>query len=430
MITSPIMSEARPPARPPEGAPLPREGRSWPELAQALRDLKRDDLDWRRGRHAAFVWHADDAVEQVAREAYALFMTENGLGLRVFPSLRRMETDVVAMVRHLLGGDAAVTGHLTSGGTESIFLATHAARQWARQQRPDVTEPEIVAPWSAHPAVSKAAHYLGMKVLRVPVGDGFRADVAAMAAAITPRTVMLYASAPTYSLGVIDPITELANLARTHGLWLHVDACVGGILGPFVRALGHPVPEFGLALPGVTSVSADLHKSGYTAKGASVVLFRTAEHQAAGRYDFDDWPTGLYSVNTFTGTRPGGAIAAAWAVMNFLGEAGYRRIAATVMEAKAHLVEGLARIGGGLHVWGEPELWAVGFGSAGHDIFTIADRMTARGWSVGRIREPRGIHLMLTPVHAPIIDEYLADLARSVNEARAVTGPSPTRAVY
>lgn len=424
MITSPIMSQARPP----EGAPLPREGRSWPELAQALRDLKRDDLDWRRGRHAAFVWHADEDVEQVAREAYALFMTENGLGLRVFPSLRRMEADVVAMVRHLLGGDAAATGHLTSGGTESIFLATHAARQWARQQRPDVKEPEIVAPWSAHPAVSKAAHYLGMTVRRVPVGADFRADVTAMAAAITPRTVMLYGSAPTYSLGVIDPIAELADLSRAHGLWLHVDACVGGILAPFVRALGHPVPEFGLALPGVTSVSADLHKSGYTAKGASVVLFRTARHQAAGRYDFDDWPTGLYSVNTFTGTRPGGASAAAWAVMHFLGEAGYRRIAATVMEAKARLVEGLARVG--LHVWGEPELWAVGFGSADHDIFTIADRMTARGWSVGRIREPRGIHLMLTPVHAPIIDEYLVDLARSVGEAREVPSPSATRAVY
>jgi glutamate/tyrosine decarboxylase-like PLP-dependent enzyme len=334
------------------------------------------------------------------------------------------------MVCQLLGGDAATTGHLTSGGTESIFLATHAARQWARQQRPGITEPEIVAAWSAHPAVNKAAHYLGMTVRRVPVGAGFRADVAAMAAAITPRTVMLYGSAPTYSLGVIDPIAELADLARARDLWLHVDACVGGILGPFVRALGHPVPEFGLALRGVSSISADLHKSGYAAKGASVVLFRTAEHQAAGRYDFDDWPTGLYSVNTFTGTRPGGAVAAAWAVMHFLGEAGYRRIAATVMEAKARLVEGLARIGGGLHVWGAPELWAVGFGSDAHDIFTVADRMTTRGWSVGRIREPRGIHLMVTPVHAPIIDEYLADLAHSVNEARAVAGPSPTRAVY
>lgn len=413
-----------------EGGPLPRDGQSWPELAAALRELKRDDLDWRRGRHAAFVWHADDAVEEVAREAYALFMTENGLGLRVFPSLRRMEADVVAMVRHLLGGDAATAGHLTSGGTESIFLATHAARQWARRRRPDVAEPEIVAPWSAHPAVNKAAHYLGMTVRRVPVGAGFRADVAAMAAAITPRTVMLYGSAPTYSLGVVDPIAELADLARARGLWLHVDACVGGILGPFVRALGHPVPEFGLAVPGVTSISADLHKSGYAAKGASVVLFRSVEHQAAGRYDFDDWPTGLYSVNTFTGTRPGGAVAAAWAVMHFLGEAGYRRIATTVMEAKARLIEGLARIEGGLHVWGEPELWAVGFGSEALDVFTIADRMTARGWSVGRIREPRGIHLMITPVHAPIIDEYVADLARAAGEARGAESPSPTRAVY
>jgi glutamate/tyrosine decarboxylase-like PLP-dependent enzyme len=422
------MSEASPPVG--SGAPLPPEGRSWPELAQALRDLKRDDIDWRRGRHAAFVWHADEDVEQVAREAYALFITENGLGLRVFPSLRRMEADIVAMVRHLLGGDTTVTGHLTGGGTESIFLATHAARQWARQRRPEVREPEIVVPWSAHPAVNKAAHYLGMTVRRVPTDAAFRADVAAMAAAITPRTVMLYGSAPTYSLGVVDPIAALADLARARGLWLHVDACVGGILGPFVRALGYPVPEFGLALPGVTSISADLHKSGYTAKGASVVLFRSAEHQAAGRYDFEDWPTGLYSVNTFTGTRPGGASAAAWAVMHFLGEAGYRRIAATVMEAKARFVEGLARTGRGLHVWGEPELWALGYGIDGADAFTVAERMGTRGWSVGRIREPRGIHLMLTPVHVPIIDEYLADLARSVDEARDVARPSPARAVY
>ena len=423
-----MTSEALPPPEP--GARLPRDGRPWPELVRALAELKRGDLDWRRGRHAAFVWHADEAVEAVARDAYALFMTENGLGLRVFPSLRRMESDVVAMVRSLLGGDADAAGHMTSGGTESIFLATHAARQWARQRRPEITEPKIVAPWSAHPAVSKAAHYLGMTVRRVPVGADFRADAAAMAAAITPRTVMLYGSAPTYSLGVVDPIAALGELARARGLWLHVDACVGGILGPFVRSLGHPVPEFGLAVPGVTSISADLHKSGYAGKGASVVLFRTAAHQAAGRYDFDDWPTGLYRVDTFTGTRPGGAIAAAWAVMHFLGEAGYRRIAATVMDAKARLRAGLASLDRGLHVWGEPELWAVGFGSAEDDIFAVADRMTARGWSVGRIREPRGIHLMLTPVHAPIVDAYLADLGRSVDEARDLGRPSATRAVY
>ena len=170
-------------------ARIPERGRPWNELSREMTDLKRDDLDWRGGRHAAFVCHADEAVEKVAREAYALFMTENGLGMRVFPSLRRMESDVVAMVASLLGGDASVKGHMTAGGTESIFLAAHAAREWARQHRPDVTAPEIVAAFSAHPAIDKAAHYLGMRVVRVATGADYRADVAAMAAAVTSCTV-------------------------------------------------------------------------------------------------------------------------------------------------------------------------------------------------------------------------------------------------
>lgn len=414
----------------PADAALPRAGMTWEQLEPVMTGFKHDDLAWRRGRHAAFVWHADHEVEQVAARAHALFMTENGLGMRVFPSLRRMETEVVSMVRALAGGDGAVAGHMTSGGTESIFLATHAAREWARRHRPEIAGPEVVAPYSAHPAVDKAAHYLGLRVIRVPTRADFRADPGALAAAISPRTVMLYASAPTYSLGVIDPVAEVAALAAARGLWLHVDACVGGILAPFVRRLGFAVPEFGFRVPGVTSLSADLHKSGYTAKGASVLLFRSADHQAAGRYEFDDWPTGLYRTDTFTGTRPGGAIAAAWAVMHHLGEAGYLRIARTVMDARARLETGLAAIGHGLRVWGEPELWAVGYGAEGSDILAVADEMTARGWSVGRIRQPPGIHLMITPVHAPIIDEYLVDLEASLAVARARGPGSLTRVTY
>lgn len=409
---------------------LPNHGIPWPDLKAELAELKRDDLDWRRGRHAAYVWHASDEVERVAQDAYAMFFTENGLGARVFPSLRRMEADVVGMVAGLLGGDATVAGNMSSGGTESIFLAVSAARAWARQTKPDVTQPEIVAAWSAHPAINKAAHYLGMTVRRVPVGPDFRADLAAMADAITANTVMLYGSAPAYSLGVIDPIAALSTLAQGRGLWLHVDACVGGLLAPFVREIGHPVPTFDFSLPGVTSISADVHKSGFAAKGASVVLYRTAEHQAYARYDFDDWPTGLYSTQTFTGTRPGGAIAAAWAVMHHLGRPGYRAIAETVMDAKARLIAGLAQIEEGLHVWGDPELWAVGYGAEGYDIHAVADAMTRRGWSLSRIKEPRGIHLMITPVHAPIIDEYLADLATSIAEVRAAPTTSDTRSIY
>jgi sphinganine-1-phosphate aldolase len=410
-------------------SPLPAAGRPWEAIAGDLAAFKRDDLDWRRGRHAAFVWHAGESVERVAREAYALYQTENGLGLRVFPSLSRMEADVIAAVRALAGGGATVAGAFTSGGTESIFLAVHAAREWARGRRPGAGRPQIVAPFSAHPAVNKAAHYLEMDVVRVATRGDFRADVDAMAAAVGPRTALLYASAPTYSLGVIDPIADLAALAAARDVWLHVDACVGGVLAPFVRDLGHPVPEYGFRLPGVTSLSADLHKSGYAAKGASVVLFRTAEHQAAGRYEFADWPTGLYSVPTFTGTRPGGAIAAAWAVLQHLGADGYRAIAATVMDARRRLVAGLDALGEGLHVWGEPDLWALGYGWDGGDVLAVADALARRGWSPGRIREPRGIHLMLTPVHAPVLEEYLDDLAASTREVRAAgaTATAPAR---
>jgi glutamate/tyrosine decarboxylase-like PLP-dependent enzyme len=401
---------------------LPGKGRPWTELAAEMSAMKRDDLDWRRGRHAAYVWHASDDVEHVAQQAYTLFMTENGLGQRAFPSLRRMEGDVVAMVRELLHGDAQVAGQMTSGGTESIFVAAHAAREWARRNRPDVTAPEIVASWSAHPAIDKAAHYLGMRVIRVPWRADFRADVPAMAAAITPRTVMLYGSAPAYSLGLIDPIAALGALALERDLWLHVDACVGGILAPFVRALGFPVPAFDFTVPGVASISADLHKSGYTAKGASVLLFRDGDRQSCSRYSFDDWPTGLYSTLTLAGTRPGGAIAAAWAVMNFLGADGYRRIAQVVMDTRQRLANGLARTGHGLHVWSDPELWGVAYGSDDCDILAVADALTARGWWPGRVREPRGIHLMITPVHAPVIDEYVDDLAAAVRDVRAKTG--------
>ena len=409
---------------------LPEHGRSWDDLERTMAAMRREDLDWRGGRHAAYVWFASDDVERVAERAYTAFMVENGLGARVFPSLRQMEAEVIAAVAGLLNGDERTAGQMTSGGTESIFLATAAARAWARATRPRVERPAIVAPFSAHPGINKAAYYLGMEVVRVPVGPDQRADPAAMAAAITPDTVMLYASAPAYSLGVIDPIAAIGRLAAERGLWFHVDACVGGILAPFVRRAGYPVPPFDFALTGVTSISADLHKSGFTAKGASALLFRDAEHQAYTRYDFEDWPSGLYSTLTFTGTRPGGAVAAAWAVTQYLGQDGYLRLARTVMEAKERFVAGLAAIGG-LHLWSDPELWAVAYGATGYDIGAVGAAMGGRGWSVGRVREPRGIHLMITPVHAPVIDAYLADLRASVDEARSgEAAATAARALY
>ncbi|MBE7520127.1 MAG: aspartate aminotransferase family protein [Thermoflexaceae bacterium] len=396
---------------------LPGQGRRWEELREEMEAMRSRDLDWRHGRHGAYVWYADDGLEHVLREAFGMFMVENGLGLWAFPSIGRMEREVLAMVQGLLSGDDQTASVFTSGGTESIFVAMYAAREWARAARPGVTAPEIVAAQSAHPALSKAAHLLGMRVKRVPVGPDYRADAVAMESAVGPDTVALYASAPSYSLGLIDPVEAVGAVAARHGLWLHVDACVGGILAPFVRGLGRPVPAFDFAVPGVTSISADLHKSGYAAKPASTINFRTREHREFARYSMDDWPSGTYSSLTFTGTRPGGAIAAAWAAMQYLGRDGYERIAAASMRARDAIARGVAAIPG-VRVFGEPELWAFAFGAEGVDMHQVAGLMGKRGWMCGPTTDPRGIHVMCTPVHEGIADEYLAAIAECMAEAR------------
>ena len=396
---------------------LPKQGKSWSELDGEMDAAREGDVDWRRGRVGVYIHYAGDEVLDVAKKAYLKFFSENGLGPRAFPSLARFESDVVAMTLRLLHGGADARGAMTTGGTESIFLAVKSARDWARVTRPAIERPQMVVPQTAHPAFNKAASWLGLEVQRVPIGGDFRADADAMAAAIGPRTIMLVASAPAFPHGVMDPIADIAAIALRHDLWMHVDACVGGFIAPFAKALGEPIGDFDFAVPGVVSMSADLHKYGYAAKGASTVLYRDAAAFQFQAYSFSDWPRGVYSTQTLVGTRAGGAIAAAWAVMNFLGEDGYRAITRRLLDTRKAIGAGVAELG--LEVWGAPELSILSYGSAGIDIAQVADRLSTRGWFVGRLVEPPGIHLMLNLTHEPIVGEYLGDLDWALNEARS-----------
>jgi glutamate/tyrosine decarboxylase-like PLP-dependent enzyme len=390
---------------------FPQSGLAPSALFDLMEEARSRDVDWRRGRVALYVHYAGDDVLAVAKEAYQRFFSENGLGLKAFPSLQKFEDDIIAWTGDLLSAGPTATGVVTSGGTESIFLALKTARDWARAERPEIREPEIVAPVSAHPGFDKAAHYLCMKVRRVPLRNDFRADVRAMGAAVSPNTILIVGSAPTFPHGVFDPIPELAALARMRNLWLHVDACVGGFLAPFVRRLGYPIPPFDFAVEGVRSMSADLHKYGFAAKGASVMLLADQALRRHLVFEFDNWPRGKYAVATFAGSRPGGAIAAAWAVMRYLGVEGYTRLARTIMQARERLEEGIGAIEG-LYVIGTPELSVMGVGARGLDIFAVAEQMTNKGWFVSTMSEPPGIHLgMLTLAHAQYAQDYLDDLA-------------------
>ena len=395
--------------------PLPQAGAPWAELKPLMVDYAQGDVRWRDGKTAVYVFNAGPDVEQVQKEAYALFQSENGLGPVAFPSLKRMEAEVVGFGLSLLNGPDEAVGTITSGGTDSITMAMKAARDYARKERGVAGPLNIVLPRSAHPAFDKAAAVMEIEVRRIPLRD-FLADPQAMAEAADAATIMIVGSAPCFPYGLIDPIGALSDLALSRDLWLHVDACVGGYIAPFVRMNGGDVPPFDFELPGVRSMSADLHKYGYCAKGASTVFFRSAALQAFMVFDFKDWPGGRMVTPTLAGTRPGGAISAAWAVMNFLGVDGYRAKQGLVTGARERIEAGVTALG--FQVLGRPQLGITAFRHETVNAMAIWAKLRERGWFTSVATEPPALHLMLSPFHAEAAATYLADLAWALEAAR------------
>jgi len=392
---------------------LPDRGQAWETLEARMRDMAKGDVKWRDGRTGLYIFNAGEEVEHVQKAAYAMFSAENGLGPAAFPSIAQMEREVVSFGLALLNAPAGAAGAMTSGGTDSITMAIKAARDHARAKRGLDKALNIVIPFTAHPAFDKACALMDIEVRRVPVKD-YLADVAAMDAAMDAQTLMISGAAPCFPFGLIDPIEALSALAERRGVWLHVDACVGGYIAPFVRMNGVELPPFDFSLPGVWSISGDLHKYGYASKGASTVFFRSEALREYMTFDAGPWPLGRMVTPTLAGTRPGGAIAAAWAVTQFLGVEGYREKQRAVTDARAKIEAGVTKLG--FRVLGRPQLGIVSFTHDSVDPLALYAKMHHRGWFTAALLEPKALHLMLSPKHNEVADQYLADLEASLNE--------------
>lgn len=398
---------------------LPKKGTPKEEVLSRLELTKSQDVDWKSGRMFSLIYNAGEQIREVARQGFDIFFMENGLSPFAFPSLKKLETEVVAMTAGLLGGDAETAGSFTCGGTESILMAVKTARDWARAVRRNVKAPEMVKPVTAHPAWNKSAHYLGLKVRNVPVGDDFRANPKAMAEAVNENTIMMIGSATTYPHGMVDPIEELGEIAARNNIWLHVDACLGGFILPFVKKLGYDVPAFDFSVPGVISISADLHKYGFAAKGASTILYRNSDYRQYQYYAYADFPGGVYATSTLTGARPGGPIAAAWAVMNYLGEEGYLELARAAMGTARKLMAGVNAIPK-LKVLGKPHATIFAIASDEVNVYALSDALKARGWTVEKQHQPASLHFTVSPFHADLADDFLRDLAACVKEVENI----------
>ncbi len=399
-------------------AGLGKSGRDVDDVIAELTDKRANDVRWADGKTFGMVYNGGPGVHAVADQAARLYLHENALNTQAFPSLGAIQREVVNWTADLLHGsdleEGPAAGFLTSGGTESILCSVLAARERAAAER-GITEPEIVLAESAHAAFHKAAHNFGLTVRKAPVRADWTADVDAMAELVGPNTAVVVGSAPQYPQGVQDDIPAIAALAESVGANCHVDACMGGFVLPFAEMLGREVKPWDFRVPGVTTISADIHKLGYAPKGVSVVLHRTKQSRKYQTFVFDGWLGGFYASPNMQGTRSGLPMACAWAVIAHLGIDGYVDLTRQTLENADRFRAGVADIDG-IQVLGDGQFHLVALAADPAfqpeiDMFALGDALLERGWFHDRQTPPDSLHSTISNTNTGVIDDYLTDLA-------------------
>lgn len=409
---------------------IPDKGVPRDELMKELTSFGENDLESKGGGTWAYVYDSGRAeIDEIARQAYMMYLSPNGLDPTVYPSLMRFENELSAMAAAHLNGDDQTVGNFTSGGTESIILAVKTARDYARAKKPEIKDPEMILPVTAHAAFHKAAHYLGVKIVPTPVDpETYKADVKAVEQAITPNTILIVGSAVSYAHGVLDPIPAMGKLALENNILFHVDGCIGGFMLPYFKRLGAQVEDFDFSVPGVTSISMDWHKYAYCPKGASVIMYKSKDIRKHQLFACADWPGYTIINNAVQSSKTGGPLAAAWAVLNFVGDEGYMEIARKTYEATKKVVKGIEEMED-LQILGNPELCLVAFMSETVNVFHVIDEMKERGWYVqpqlAYPGSPQNIHLSVSAISLERADDMLADLKECTAIAKTM-GPDNT----
>lgn len=392
---------------------LPKEGRKEEEILRELESFKANDLPWKSGKVFAYVFDPGPEGKAILEKAYNSYLTENALDPTVFPSTLRLENNIISMAGSLAGGGNDVVGNFTTGGTESIMLAVKSARDYFRNLKPEITEPEIILPHTAHAAFHKACHYLGLKAVIVPVDrETYKAIPEEMEKAVTPNTILMVGSAPSYAQGVVDPIPEMAAVAQKHGVLFHVDACMGGLFLPFMKKAGYDIPDYELSVPGVTSLSMDFHKFGYAAKGASAIVYNNRDLRRFQLFTHSGWAGYTIINSTVLSTKGAGALAACWAILNYFGEEGYTKLVTDCREATEKIINWVEKTED-LRVLGKPDTNLIAVASDKYSVFRIADLMRKKGWFIqpqlASSTAEENIHLTVGANNVPHVNAMLAD---------------------
>ena len=388
---------------------IPKTGITEKNLYEYMENSMHSDIDWRSGKTFGAVYYPGDKYSKAISNAYIKYMHENAFDPQLFSSILTMENELVQQTASLFSSNQKLFGNLTSGGTESIFLSLLSARNWSKKQK-TIKNPEVILSSSAHPAFLKAMNFLKIKPVIVPTNKDFNLNLNGFKEAINQNTILLVASAPAYPTGMIDPISELSNLALENKLLLHVDACIGGFLLSYLKKCNYNIPPFDFNLDGVSSLSVDLHKYAYAPKGSSVLFYRNDELRKQQFSVYPNWEGGIYGSTSFLGTKPGGIVAASWFALNHIGENGYIELTQKTMSATKVIYDFIQK-SEHLSLIGNPIMSLIAFHSEKYDIYHIADELSNLGWYIGRLQNPRGIHLVVSQIHADgAAENFIADL--------------------
>eukprot|EP01091_Cochliopodium_minus_P009982 TRINITY_DN2580_c1_g1_i1.p1 TRINITY_DN2580_c1_g1~~TRINITY_DN2580_c1_g1_i1.p1 ORF type:complete len:535 (-),score=171.64 TRINITY_DN2580_c1_g1_i1:160-1764(-) len=393
---------------------IPEKSVSKEEIIEMMKKMKEnEDKKWKNGKVSGAVYFGEEDLTEFLNKIYCMYSTSNALHPDIWPSLRKYEAEIIRMTIKMLNGNKDCCGVLTSGGTESILMAIKAARDYGFKEK-GISHPEMVVPVTAHAAFEKGASYFKVKLVSIPVGEDFKVDLRKMKNAINRNTVLLVGSAPNYPHGIIDDIGAIAKMAKENKTLCHVDGCLGGFILPWIQKVkGNKIPPFDFAVDGVTSISADSHKYGYSQKGNSVLVFSDKKYRKHMFFTTTDWPGGLYCSPSVSGSRPGGLIAVTWAVMLFMGKERYLEIATKIYETAQTIKEGVTKIDG-IKLMGDPLGFVIAFTASDYNIFSVSDTMAKKGWSLNPIHRPNGVHLCCTNKTVGKEDLFLKDLKESV----------------
>lgn len=397
---------------------LPEDGLTSEQIKQLVEEhLKIGHYAWRDGRVSGAIYGYNPELVELITHVYGKASYTNPLHPDIFPGINKMEAEVVRMACTLFNGNADSCGTMTTGGTESILMASKAYRDYARENK-GITRPNMVVPKTAHAAFDKAGQYFNIHVRYVDVDPKtMEVDMQAFKKAINKNTIMLVGSAPNFPYGTMDDIEAIAALGVKYSIPVHVDACLGSFVVALAREAGYTVRPFDFAVQGVTSISADTHKYGFAPKGSSVILYSHADYRQHQYTVTTDWPGGVYGSPTVNGSRAGGIIAACWATMMSYGHSGYLEATKRIMDTSRYIEQGVRKIDG-IFVFGKPATSVIAIGSKVFDIFRLIEAMCALGWNLNSLQFPSGVHICVTDMHtAPgIADKFLSDLRSSVAE--------------